>query len=142
MNKDKELGSSYSGIIYGVIVYWITIASSLIVIIGSIVAFDTQADLVSPSYWLSSLWQGETTAEIWAGLSVTPPVDHWYLNYLGTGDGLTSFGISVGIFSVTLGMIASGIILFMENRKFLGFLALVAASVTVFAILGLVPLPS
>ena len=142
MNKDKELRSPFAGIVYGAIVYWVTIASSLIVIIGSVLAFITRVNFISPSYWISSLWQGKPTAEIWGGLDIVPPVGHWYLSHLGTGDGLTSFGISLGVLSITLGMIASAIILFKERRRFLGFLAIIAAAVTVISMLGLTPVPS
>ena len=140
--NEEESRAPFAGIVYGAIVYWTTIVGSIVVIIGSVLAFITRANFVSPSYWISALWQGKPTAEIWEELAVVPPVGHWYLSHLGTGDGLTSFGISLGVFAITLGMIAAAIILFKERRRFLGLLALIAAVITVISMLGLTPVPS
>ena len=140
--NEEESKAPFAGVVYGAIVYWITVVSSIVVIVGSVLAFITQADFASPSYWISALWQGKQTAEIWGELAVAPPVGHWYLNHLGAGDGLTSFGISLGVSSITLGMIASAVILFKESRRFLGLLALIAAVITVISMLGLTPVPS
>ena len=137
MNEEKEPKRPFAGIVYGEVVYWTVLAASIIVIIGSVVAFVTRMNFVSPSYWICSLWQGKHTGEIWGEFAAVSPVGHWYLNYLGTGDGLTAFGISLGVFSVTLGMVVAAIILLKEKRTFLGLLALVAATITVISMLGL-----
>jgi hypothetical protein len=142
MNEDKKSESPFAGVVYGAIVYWVTITSSFIVIIGSVLACVTRMNFVSPSYWICSLWQGKQTGEIWGEFAAVSPVGHWYLNSLGTGDGLTAFGISLGVFSITLGMVAAAIILLKEKRTFLGLLALVAATITVISMLGLTPVPS
>jgi len=130
-----------AGLVYGSVVYIVTMLGSVIAIIGSVVAFISQANFVKPSYWFSSLWQGESTQEIWEGVGSSSPVGHWYLPHLATGDGLAAVGISVGVISVTLALIATAIILFIKKDIAFGLLAVTAATVITVSMLALIPLP-
>ena len=102
MPEERKPKPPPAGLVYGSIVYWLTIAGSVIAVIGSVIAFISQANLAPTSYWISSIWRGESTREIWEGTISSPLVGHWYLHHLATGDGLAALGISVGIFAVTL----------------------------------------
>lgn len=124
---------STAGIVYGDIIYWCTIIASIVVLIGSFITFTTSNNYIDPSYLLSSIWQGKTVDEIWQGAVGASPNGHWYLSVLGTGNGLTAAGIALGVFGVTPAIIGSSIFLFKEKQKFYGSLAVVAAIITVFA---------
>ncbi len=137
-----QIKPAFEGRVYGAIVYWITIAGSIITIFGSAIAFVTKANFVAPSYWISSVWQGKSTAEIWGEAASSPPVGHWYIHHLATGDGLIAFGISIGIVSVTVAMLGSAIVLFREKKVLFGVLAVMAAAITTLAMLALTPFPS
>ena len=123
---------------YGELVYWSTIAASVIVTIGSLIAFVTRDNFVSTSYWISAVWDGKSTEEIWDGAAGSVPEGHWYLSHLTTGDGLQALGLSVALISITLGMIAAGVFLFKKKSAIFGLFALTAAAVTVAAIFGIV----
>ena len=130
-----------ASLIYGSIVYVVTIIGSVIAIIGSVIAFVSSANFVEPSYWFSSLWQGESTENIWEGAGGSPPVGHWYLSHLATGDGLAALGISVGILSVILALVFAAIVLFKKKDVAFGILAIITVAVITVSMLALIPLP-
>ena len=78
MEKD-QVKAPLAGVIYGGIVYWGVLAGSLIVIIGSVLAF-LGDNYVPASYWLSTVWQGESVSQIWQGATGSLPLGHWYLS--------------------------------------------------------------
>jgi len=126
--------SKIEDLAYGEPVYWLTLIGSLLVIVGGMVAFLTQDNFVSTSYWISSVWQGLTTEEIWDGAGGSPE-GHWYLSHLTTGDGLQALGVSVAVFSIVLGMIAAAVVLFRRKNTFFGVFALIAATIVTVAAL-------
>jgi len=129
-----------AGIIYGEIVYWGVLLGSLIVIVGSMLAFFGD-NFVPVSYWISSIWKGETVLQTWQGATGALPNGHWYLSHLTTGDGLSALGISMGVFSVVPALLLSSVALFREKEWLYGALAMVGCVVVIIAILGLAPMP-
>ena len=138
--KEEKPKPPIAGIIYGEIVYWGVLAGSLIVIAGSVLAF-LGDNYVPVSYWISSIWKGETVLQTWVGATGALPSGHWYLSHLSTGDGLSAFGISLGVFSVVPALFLSGVALLKEKQWLYGSLALVGCLVVVIAVLGLAPMP-
>ena len=136
MQKD-QLKTPLAGVIYGGIVYWGVLAGSLIVIIGSVLAF-LGDNFVPVSYWLSTVWQGESVSQIWQGATGSLPMGHWYLAHLKTGDGLTALGISVAVFSVVPALFLSSAALFKERDWIYGSLACVAGVIVMIGVLGLI----
>ena len=129
-----------AGIIYGEIVYWGVLLGSLIVIVGSMLAFFGD-NFVPVSYWISSIWKGKTVLQTWQGATGALPNGHWYLSHLTTGDGLSALGISMGVFSVVPALLLSSVALFREKEWLYGALAMVGCVVVIIAILGLAPMP-
>ena len=142
MNEETIPKPPVTSIVFGLVIYWVTIVGSIIVVIGSIIAFITKANYVPPSHWFTSLWQGNSTGEIWERTASSTPVGHWYMSQLATGDGLAALGISIGVSAVTITLLISAIMLFRLKSMLYGTLALVAAIIIVIATLGLTPLPS
>ena len=119
-----------AGIVYGDIIYWGTIAATLLVIIGSIITFTTHNNYIDPNYLLSSIWEGKNVEEIWKGAVGQQPDGHWYLPVLTTGNGLTAGGLALGVFCVIPGIIGSAVILFRNKDYLFGGLAIIAAIIT------------
>ena len=138
MPSDK-LKAPFAGLVYGQIVYWGVMLGSLIVIVGSIVAFITRDNFVPVSYWLSSVWEGKSPSQIWTGITGSLPKGHWYFCHLMTGDGLTAFGISLAVFPVVPALFLSSAVLFKEGDKLYGSLALVCGIIVLTGVLGLIP---
>jgi hypothetical protein len=129
-----------AGLIYGEIVYWGVLAGSLIVIIGSVLAF-LGDNFVSVSYWMTSVWKGETVEQVWQGATGALPNGHWYLSRLTTGDGLTALGISLGVFSVAPALLLAGAALYREKEWLYGSLAIFGGVIVMIGVLGLAPMP-
>ncbi len=139
--EEEKPKAQLAALIYGEIVYWGVLLGSVIVIIGSVLAF-LGDNYIPASYWLSSIWKGESVHEIWKGATGALPMGHWYLAHLTTGDGLTAFGLSLGVFAVLPALLLSSASLFKEKDKVYGALALIGGIVVLIAVLGIIPMPS
>ena len=126
----------FAGVVYGDIIYWGTIAGTIITIIGGMVMFMTKNNFISPSYLISAVWEGKNVDQIWQGAVGSTPNGHWYLSEIFTGNGLTMLGMAMGVFSVTPAIVGAAVILFREKQRLFGSLALIAAAFTVLAMLG------
>ncbi len=136
IREQQQVEIPYSGVIYGDIIYWCTIVGALLVIVGSVITFVTEANYIAPGYLLSNIWAGTPVNEIWDGAVGGPPDGHWYLTHLMTGNGLTMAGIALGVFSVIPGLLVGGVVLITEKRAVYGVLAVMAAAITVFAMVA------
>ena len=132
-HHDKPV-APIAGIVYGDIIYWGTIAATIMVLIGSIITFTTHNNYIDPNYLLSAIWEGKNVEEIWKGAVGAQPDGHWYLPVLTTGNGMTAGGIALGVFSVIPGIIGSAVILFREKQYLFGSLAIIAAIITSVAV--------
>ncbi len=127
-----------AALMYGESVYWGVLLGSLIVIVGSVLSF-LGDNYVKVSYWISSIWKGESIDQIWKGATGGLPHGHWYLQHLSRGDALCALGISLGVFSVVPGLFLSGVVLLKEGEKLYGILALIGCAVVLIGVLGLIP---
>jgi uncharacterized membrane protein len=136
----EKLKAPFAGLVYGQIIYWGVMIGSLIVMFGSIVAFITRDNYVPVSYWLSSVWRGDSPSKIWQGITGSLPMGHWYFSHLTTGDGLSALGISLAVFSVVPALFLSSAVLFKEGDRLYGSLALVCGIIVLTGVLGLIPI--
>lgn len=139
---EQKVRPPLSGIVYGEIIYWGVWLSSLIVVIGSGIAFLTTANYIDPLYSVSLIWEGMPSEKIWEGAIGAMPHKFWYLLHLKTGDGLAAFGLALGIFSVIPALVSAAIILIIKKERFFAFLALFAAVIVFISMAGIAPFPS
>jgi len=137
MKEDKPK-PPLAGLIYGGVIYWGVLAGSIIVIIGSVLSF-LGDNFVPVSYWLSTIWKGESPTQIWKGATGSLPMGHWYLSHLTTGDGLTALGISLAVFSVVPALFLAALVLFKKRDWLYGSLAFVCGLIVLTGVLGLIP---
>ena len=137
--KEEKPKPPLAGLIYGGILYWGVLTGSIIVIVGSILAF-LGDNFIPVSYWLSTTWKGESPLQIWKGATGSLPMGHWYLAHLTTGDGLTALGISLAVFSVVPALFISSAVLFRQRDWLYGSLALTAGIIVMIGVLGLAPM--
>ncbi len=130
-----------AGRVYGNIVYWGTVVSAIMAIVGMVISFVSKADFVHPSYMLSSIWQEMSVSQIWQGAIGELPKGHWYLKHLATGNGITELGLALGVFIVIPAMLSSAYVMIKEKNVFFASLAIIAAFITTVSMVGLLPLP-
>ena len=87
-----------SGVIYGQTIYWLTIISSLIVLLGTIVSFLEKNSPLPASYLLQSVIDGKSKTDIWANSVIgESPNIFFFLNNLSHGESITMVGLAVGV---------------------------------------------
>lgn len=124
--------------IYGEIVYWCTIAASLLVIVSTTGAFLGLHGLVDPAYLFSSIWSGTDVAGIWLNATGQLPEPHWYLQQLWNADSLAMLGIVLGIISVVPASFAAAIIFFKQGQGVFGVMGLLTGLLVLLPCLGLI----
>ncbi len=123
-----------AGIVYGDTIYWCTIVGAILTVVGQVISFVSTNNYISTSYILSSLWQGAKAEQLWSQVGGAPN-GHWYLDQISTGDGLTMFGLALGVFSVTPAIFGAAYVLFREHQRLFGGLAVAAALISIYAML-------
>ena len=125
-----------AGVVYGDMIYWGTIAASVLTLLGQVINFLTTHNYMSPNYLLSAIWQGKSVEEIWVEGAGGLPHGHWYLEYLTTGDGLTTAGLALGVFTVIPAIAGAAVVLARQREYLYSSLAVIAGAFTTLALLG------
>lgn len=113
-----------SQIVYGEIVYWVTIASAIICTVGPALALIfMNNNVMDPSFTFGAIFAGKKAADIWAlSQGGAFPGGHFYLSNMFTGDGLTQFGLALGC-GVALPGLIGATFAFAKSKSF-GFVGL------------------
>lgn len=129
-------------IVYGELVYWITIASALIAIVGPALALIFPDNNVLPPIGsLSAIFSGTKSSDIWAGSNAGGfPGGHFYFKNLFTGDGFTQFGVALGCGVALPGLIGAAIAYGRSRAHWFTFLSLWVAFMIFFAAAGVINL--
>ena len=130
-----------AAVAYGDIVYWSTIAGSVLALIGTLVAFLTGPNLMPVGDVFAGIWSGQSGETIWRALTGNAPQGHWYLGALGTGAGLSMAGLVLGVVAVIPAMVVSALLLRGQRRWLYAGLALLGALLLTMAALGLLSVP-
>ena len=120
-----------SGVIYGQTIYWLTIISSLIVLLGTIVSFLEKNSPLPASYLLQSVIDGKSKTDIWANSVVgEPPNIFFFLNNLSHGESITMVGLAVGVSSVIPATLFSSYFLWKSRNPVFALIAVTACVLT------------
>ncbi len=127
-------------ILFGEIVYWVTIGAAIICSIGPLVAMlDPGDNVVNPYFLFASIFAGKTAPEVWAQAAGGFPGGHFYFNHLTTGDGFTQFGLALGCSVALWGLVAVSFVYLLKERSVLyGVLSLWVAALVLLSAIGIV----
>ena len=143
MAKFKRTLIPLSGIVYGEIIYWTTTSSAIVVLFGTIKTFIEPHSALPPAYMLNAVLSGQSVTNIWMDSPMgAVPNGHWYLSILSSGEGMTTAGLALGVFSIIPGTFISSFFLWRSNNRFFARLALAAAFITITSMVGVIPLPT
>ncbi len=125
--------------VYGAIVYWITIISCLICMVGPVisVAFP-EKNVLNPYKLFNAIFEGKNAQQVWQEVGGDFPGGHFYLKNLTYGDGFTQFGLALGC-SVALWALIAAAIAYSKDRIYLyTIVALWVAFMVALSMIGII----
>jgi hypothetical protein len=128
-----------SGVIYGQTIYWLTLISAFLVLLGTIVSFLEKSSPLPASYLLQAVIDGERIAEIWGESPLGKAPDMmFFLSNPTFGESITMIGLGLGVSSVVPATFFASYFLWKSRNPVFAVLAILAGLLTCVAILGLV----
>jgi hypothetical protein len=126
-------------IVYGSIVYWITIVASLICMVGPVISVASpDNNVLNPYKVFTAIFEGKDAQTIWQEVGGGFPGGHFYLKNLTSGDGFTQFGLALGC-SVALWALIAAAIAYTYGKVYLYvFLSLWVALLVALSMVGIV----
>jgi hypothetical protein len=107
---EEKLTMPVSQKLYGEFIYWITVASAIICMVGPVIAMlSVENNVMNPHYFFAEIFAGKSAAEVWQTVGGGFPGGHFYLKHPFTGDGFTQFGLALGCLCAIPALIAAAI---------------------------------
>ena len=126
-----------SGVVYGEIIYWLTVGSSFVVLLGTIISFIETQSLVSSAYILKSVFTGKSVEEIWLGSDISKIPDiKFYVTTFNFGESITILGIAFGVFSVIPAVFCASYFLWRSRNPVFAISAVFAGVITICSMLA------
>ena len=137
MRDPKKHPVPISGVVYGEIIYWLTVGSSFVVLLGTIISFLETKSLVSSSYILQSVFNGQSVQEIWLGSDISRIPDiKFYISSFNFGESITILGIAFGVFSVIPAVFCASYFLWRSRNPVFAVSAIFAGIITICSMLA------
>jgi len=138
MNAEERPKMPREQIIYGEIVYWVTIAAAIICMIGPVIAMsNTDNNVLNPHFLFAKIFEGKDAQTIWEEVGGGFPGGHFYLKKFTFGDGFTQFGLALGCSVALWALITVAISYFAERTYLYVFLSLWVALLVFVSMVGL-----
>lgn len=94
-------------IVFGEMVYWVTILAAIVCMVGPVIAMiNPDNNVANPHYLFSAIFAGKDAATIWKEAGGSFPGGHFYLHNITKGDGFTQLGLALGCSSAFYALIA------------------------------------
>ena len=125
--------------VYGAIVYWITIISCLICMVGPVisVAFP-ENNALNPYKLFNAIFEGKNAQQVWQEVGGEYPGGHFYLKNFTYGDGFTQFGLALGCSVALWALIATAIAYSKEKIYLYTIVALWVAFMVALSMIGII----
>ena len=124
-------------IVYGAIVYWITIISCIICMVGPVISVaNPEKNILNPYKLFNAIFQGKDTQTVWQEVGGGFPGGHFYLKNLTHGDGFTQFGLALGCSVALWALIVAAVAYVREKVYLYVILALWVAGMVALSMIG------
>jgi hypothetical protein len=139
MNTEQTPKMPKAQIVYGGIVYWVTILSCIICMIGPVISVaKPDNNVLNPYKLFSAIFEGKDAKTVWQEVGGEFPGGHFYLKNLTYGDGFTQLGLALGC-SVALWALIATAIAYAGDRIYLyTILAIWVAGLVALSMVGIV----
>ena len=105
--------------VYGAIVYWVTIVSCLICMVGPVISMaNVENNVMNPHYLFAGIFEGKDATTIWQEVGGGFPGGHFWFTDFTKGDGFTQFGLALGC-SVALWALLATAVAYLADRIYL-----------------------
>jgi NADH:ubiquinone oxidoreductase subunit 6 (subunit J) len=139
MNPEERPKMSLSQLVYGEIVYWITILAAIVCMIGPVISMkNVENNVMNPHYLFASIFEGKNAATVWQEVGGGFPGGHFYLDNFSKGDGFTQFGLALGCSVALWALIAAAFCYLKEKNPLYVVLCLWVGVMVAFAMIGVV----
>ena len=124
---------------YGAIVYWITILSCIICMIGPVISVAyPENNVLNPYKLFNAIFEGKDAQTVWKEVGGEFPGGHFYLKNFFYGDGFTQFGLALGC-SVALWALLVSAVAYARDKIYLYvILSIWVAGLVALSMIGIV----
>ena len=141
-----------SQLVYGEIVYWVTILAAIVCMIGPVISVkNVENNVMNPHYLFAGIFEGKNAETIWQevghykkvvdGVETEVagfPGGHFYFDNFSKGDGFTQFGLALGCSVAVWALIITSFCFLKEKNPLFFVLALWVAALVTFSMIGIV----
>jgi hypothetical protein len=139
MSADEAPKMPRAQIVYGEIVYWVTIVACIICMIGPVVSVASpDNNILNPFKLFNAIFQGKSPEMVWQEVGGGFPGGHFYWRNFTSGDGFTQFGLALGCSVALWALIAAAFAYLVEKIYLYVFLALWVGMLVFLAMVGVV----
>lgn len=127
-------------LVYGAIVYWMTVASCMIATVGPVISLAWPArNAIHPSYLFAAIFAGKPAQEVWQTSGGSFPGAHFYLNNMLHGDAFTQFGVAlVGCGSAGWALLVVGLCYLRQGDRLYALMSFCVVLLLGLAMLGII----
>ena len=124
---------------YGAIVYWITILSCIICMIGPVISVAyPENNVLNPYKLFSAIFEGKDAQTVWKEVGGEFPGGHFYLKNFTYGDGFTQFGLALGCSVALWALLVSAVAYGREKIYLYVILSIWVSALVALSMIGIV----
>ena len=139
MNTEERPKMLASQIVYGEIVYWITVVACLICMIGPVISMkNVDNNILNPHFLFAGIFEGKNAETIWQEVGGGFPGGHFYFDNFTMGDGFTQFGLALGCSVAIWGLIGAAFCFLKEKAPLYTALSIWVGLLITLSMTGLV----
>ena len=139
MESEQKQEIPTAQILYGDIVYWVTIGAAVICMVGPVIALIApENNLLNPHYLFAAIFAGKDAPTIWNEVGQGFPGGHFWYGHLTYGDGLTQFGLALGCSVALWALLAAALSYTRQRVRLYALLALWVALLVFLSAAGII----
>ena len=128
-----------SQVLYGDIVYWVTILAAIVCMVGPFLSMIfVDRNVLNPHYLFAAVFSGKDVEAIWNEVGRGFPGGHFWYDYFTYGDGFTQFGLALGCSVALWALLAAAWAFLKQKTRLYALLALWVASLVALSAIGLI----
>ena len=139
MENEEKHKIPLEQIVYGDVVYWVTILAAIICMVGPLLSMMFVEDnVLNPHYLFAAIFAGNDPESIWKEVGNGFPGGHFWYEYPTSGDGFTQFGLVLGCSVALWALLATAVIYFRKRILLYTALALWVATMVALSVVDII----